>query len=110
MRKLVLFLSIILIASFSYGQSSYYKNEKLKIAQETYKTNQIDIKEIWRNQTKLNDDILYPISGAFVNFLIEYDKEKFLKLTENQTYENAIKIYGENIDDLIDDFIKKLEK
>ena len=31
MRKLVLFLSIILIASFSYGQSSYYKNEKLKI-------------------------------------------------------------------------------
>ena len=86
------------------------KNEKLKIAQETYKTNQIDIKEIWRNQTKLNDDILYPISGAFVNFLIEYDKEKFLKLTENQTYENAIKIYGENIDNLIDDFIKKLEK
>ena len=86
------------------------KNEKLKIAQKTYKTNQIDIKEIWRNQTKLNDDILYPISGAFVNFLIEYDKEKFLKLTENQTYENAIKIYGENIDNLIDDFIKKLEK
>ena len=53
---------------------------------------------------------MYPISGAFVNFLIEYDKEKFLKLTENQTYENAIKIYGENIDNLIDDFIKKLEK
>ena len=84
------------------------KNEKLKIAQETYKKNQIDIKEIWKNQTKLNEGILYPISGAFVNFLIEYDKEKFLKLTENQTYENAIKIYGENIDDLIDDFVGKL--
>ncbi len=85
------------------------KNEKLRIAQETYKTNQIDIKEIWKNQTKLKDDILYPISGAFVSFLIEYDKDKFLKLTENQTYENAVKIYGENIDDLIDDFIGKLK-
>jgi tetratricopeptide (TPR) repeat protein len=86
------------------------KNEKLKIAQETYKASQIDIKEIWKNQTKLNDDLLYPIAGAFINFLIEYDKEKFLKLTENQTYENAIKVYGENIDNLIDDFIKKLKE
>ena len=87
-----------------------HKNDKLKIAQETYKAIQIDIKEIWKNQSKLNDDILYPIAGAFINFLLEYDKEKFLKLTENQTYENAIKIYGENIDNLIYDFIKKLKE
>lgn len=86
------------------------KNEKLKIAQETYKTNLIDIKEIWKKQTKLGDDILYPISGAFVYFLIDYNKEKFLKLTENQTYENAEKIYGEDTDNLIDNFIKKLKE
>lgn len=86
------------------------KNEKLRIAQEAYKTNPIDIKEIWKNQTKLSDDILYPISGAFVNFLKEYNKDKFLDLIENQTYENAIKIYGEDIDNLIDEFIKKLKQ
>ena len=86
------------------------KNIKLKIAKETYKTNLIDIKEIWKKQTKLGDDILYPISGAFVNFLIDFNKEKFLKLTENQTYENAKKIYGEDIDILIDNFIKKLKE
>ena len=67
------------------------KNEKLKIAQKTYKTNQIDIKEIWRNQTKLNDDILYPISGAFVNFLIEYDKS-YSASYHNRVQESIIRI------------------
>ena len=61
------------------------KNEKLKIAQETYKTNQIDIKEIWRNQTKLSDDILYPISVAFVNFL-----QKWLLLFQIRHRQNIV--------------------
>ena len=80
------------------------KNDKLKIAQEVYKNNPIDIKEIWKNNSPVNDDILYPIAGAFVEYLIKYDKEKFLKLSENQTYENAIKLYDGRIDEIIEKF------
>lgn len=86
------------------------KNDKLKIAKEVYKKDPINIIEIWKKQTKLNDAILYPISGAFVQYLIDYDKKKFLNLVENQTYENAEKIYAQKIDKLIDEFIKKLKE
>jgi tetratricopeptide (TPR) repeat protein len=86
------------------------KNDKLQIAQKTYKNNPIDIKEIWKNQTKLDDGILYPIAGVFVDVLIKYDKEKFLQLNENQTYENASRIYGAKIDEIIESFTQKLKK
>jgi len=86
------------------------KNDKMKIAQEIYKNNPIDIKEIWKSQAKLSDGILYPISGAFVELLVEYDKEKFFKLNENQTYENALKVYGREIDELIEGFTLNLKQ
>lgn len=86
------------------------KNDKLQIAQEVYKNNPIDIKEIWKNQAKLGDNILYPIAGAFVDLLIKYDKEKFFQLNENQTYESASKIYGPEIDEIIENFTLKLKQ
>lgn len=79
-------------------------NEKLGIAQKVYKKNPVDIKEIWKNNLKINDDVLYPIAGAFVEYLIKYDEEKFLKLTEKQTYENASKLYDGKIDEIIENF------
>lgn len=86
------------------------KNDKLQLAQEVYKKNLIDIKEIWKNKTKLSEDILYPIAGAFVDLLVKYDKEKLLQLNENQTYENALKIYGVKIDEIIENFTQKLRQ
>jgi len=86
------------------------KTDKLKMAQEVYKKNPIDIKEIWKTHAKLSDDILYPVSGAFTGILIEYDKAKFLRLNENQTYENALTIYGSQIDEILDGFILKLKE
>lgn len=86
------------------------KNDKLKTAQQIFKTNPFDIKENWKNEINRSDELLYPISGAFVDYLINYDKEKFLQLNENQTYENAMKIYGDKIDHLIDDFTKILKE
>ena len=86
------------------------KNDKLKIAQEIYKKNPVDIKEIWKTNSKSDDEILYPIAGAFVEYLIKYDKEKFLKLASNQSYENAYDIYNGQIDDLIKSFILKLKE
>jgi len=86
------------------------KNDKLGIAQEVYKKNPVDIKELWKNNSKINDDFLYPIAGAFVDYLIKYDKEKFLKLTENQTYQNAFEIYNGKIDELIQSFTIKMNE
>lgn len=86
------------------------KNDKLKIAQEIYKNNPVDIKELWQNNSKIDDEILYPIAGAFVEYLIKYDKEKFLELSENQNYENAVKIYDERIYEIIEKFTLKLKK
>lgn len=86
------------------------KNDKLEIAKQVYKKTPIDIKQTWKNQIKLDDNILYPISGAFVEYLIKYDKNKFLQLLENQTYESAKKIYAGEIDKLIDQFYIQLEE
>ena len=86
------------------------KNDKLKIAKEAFRKNPIDIKVVWRNQPKTDDTTLYPISGAFVAYLIDYDKLKFLELVQNQTYENAEKIYLGEFDQLIEVFNEKLKE
>jgi len=85
------------------------KSDKLKAASEEYQKNPIDLKEIWKNDSKIDDEMLYPISGAFVEYLIKYDKEKFLELTVNQSYEDASVIYKGKIDVLISNFILKLK-
>lgn len=85
-------------------------DDKFKIAKEVYKIHPIDIKKTWQENLEIDEDILYPISGAFVQYLIKYDKEKFLTLNDNQTYENAKKIYGDKIDSLINDFTATLKE
>ncbi|RLJ31796.1 hypothetical protein CLU97_1235 [Chryseobacterium sp. 7] len=84
------------------------ENDKLEAAQQAYKKSPIDIKKIWTENQKIDSEILYSVSGAFVQFLIQYDKNKFIELNNNQTYENAKKIYGNEIDTLIQDFTNKL--
>ena len=82
---------------------------KLKLAQEANINNPITIKKMWENGNEVDESLLYPISGAFIEFLFKYNKEKFLKLAENQTYESAKKIYDGKIDKLIEEFNKKLK-
>ncbi len=84
------------------------KNDKLKRAQEVSISTSVSIKNIWTTENDVPESLLYPVAGAFVEYLIQYDKEKFLQLSENQTYENAKKIYGGQIEKLIDVFTKKL--
>lgn len=85
------------------------KNDKFQNAKEIYNKNQIDIKEIWKNPSISKESILYPLSGAFVCFLKDYDKSKFLKLVDDQSYESAEKIYEGKIDELINDFTNSLK-
>ena len=68
------------------------------------------IKAIWENKTTVSNDILYPLGGELVKRLIKkFGREKFLTLLANQTYQNARKIYGSDLELLIreiDDQIK----
>jgi len=70
-----------------------------------------DIRVFWINPYEYPERIMYPIAGAFVETLIEHNKDKFLRLTQNQTYENAQDIYGRGqIDRLISNFNKLLNQ
>lgn len=84
-------------------------NNRLEAAKEAYRKDPTNIKEIWQNNRRAEESIMYPIAGAFIEYLIQYDKEKFFQLTEDQTYENAIKVYDKKIERLIEDFLKTLE-
>ena len=77
-------------------------------AMEINLSNPISIKKLWQDGKEIDESLLYPIAGAFVGFLLKYDKGKFLELSENQTYENAKIIYGDQLDDLISTFTKEL--
>ncbi|WP_276729735.1 tetratricopeptide repeat protein [Chryseobacterium carnipullorum] len=89
-----------------FDQNEY---DKLVAAKEAYKKNPIDIKKVWAENLNVKSETLYPVSGAFVQTLIDYDKAKFLELNNNQTYENAKNIYGDKIDSLIAKFIRQLK-
>ena len=84
-------------------------NDKLKIAKKLYSSNSFSIRDIWKNDININDELLYSVSGAFVEYLIKYDKDKFLLLAGNQTYENAQKVYDGKIDTLINQFTALLK-
>lgn len=69
----------------------------------------IEIKEIWENGEEYPDEILYPLSGRFVQELIEkFGNEKFLELFKNQTYENAQIVYGMELFMFIKEFENKI--
>jgi len=86
------------------------KNDKFEIAKAAYEKHPMNLIDVWKKQTDLNNEILYPISGAFVEYLFNYDKAKFFALVENQTYQNAEIIYGSQLVNLINEFILKLNE
>ncbi len=68
-----------------------------------------DIETFWLNPDKYPESIMYPVAGAFVEYLIKFDKKKFLKLSKDQTFKNAESIYGRwQLERLILNFNKKL--
>ncbi len=69
----------------------------------------IEIKDIWKNGKEYPAEILYPLSGIFVQDLIEkFGKEKFLEFFKNQTYENAQLVYGMELFMFIKEFENKI--
>jgi tetratricopeptide (TPR) repeat protein len=86
----------------------------LEIIQKENLKLKISIRDLWTNKKNfrtINPKSSYAIAGAFVGFLIENEgKEKYLKLLANQSYENAKKIYGDRIDELIAIFENTLQR
>jgi len=71
----------------------------------TKNNKQIVIKDYWENGEKHAEEILYPLSGLFVKELIDnFGKEKFLEFFKNQTYENAKLVFGNKLDNVIQEF------
>ena len=86
------------------------KNDKITIAKELYASNPVEIRKMWEDDVQVSEDYLYAIGGAFVEYLINFDKNKFLLLVDNQTYENADKIYNGELDKIIKNFVLLLTK
>ena len=90
-----------------FDQTKSNRLQKAKIVVENQK---INIKELWVNGDNYSEKIFYPVAGAFVENLILIDKKKFLELCKNQSYKNAELIYGIELEKIIYDFNKKLNK
>lgn len=91
----------------SEGIGVYFDQTK---ANRVLQKQKVDIKDLWINGNNYSEEILYPIAGAFVENLVLFDKEKFLELCKNQTYENAELIYGNELRKIISDFNNELKK
>lgn len=83
---------------------------KIQKAKDVFKNNPFKLKDMWKNSRNYSDSVLYPVAGAFVKHLVSYDKDKFLKLCVDQSYENAEKIYGPELETLILNFNLQLNK
>ena len=84
------------------------KRNKLEKAKKVTQNQKIDIKELWVNGNKYSEHILYPVAGAFVEYLVLLDKKRFLELCKNQSYENAELIYGKKLKRVISEFNKQM--
>lgn len=83
------------------------RQNKEQIVKDWSKTNgiKISIAEVWVNWKKYPEELTYPLSGLFVNELIEnFGQGKFIEFFGNQTYENAKIIFGDKLDKVISDF------
>lgn len=62
----------------------------------------IDIRDVWINWGNYPSSLTYPLAGEFIKDLIKYEGiEKLKLLLLDQTYQNAQKIYGQRLDEII---------
>lgn len=66
---------------------------------------QVGVRALWGDFDLLADEYSYPISGAFVDRLLQKGgKEKFLDFFPDQTYAHAVMVYGPGLENWIDEF------
>lgn len=69
----------------------------------------VSIVDIWKNDSKQGEEILYPLGGELVKRLIEsFGRTKFMLLLADQSYESAKKIYGTELDTIVNKIEKEI--
>jgi tetratricopeptide (TPR) repeat protein len=69
----------------------------------------ISITGIWKSGEHMPEGILYPLGAVLTGALIQnFGRDKFIQLLSDQSYENAKRIYGPALDDLIRDLESKI--
>ncbi len=71
----------------------------------------ISIVDIWKNDSKPGEEIIYPLGGELVKRLIEsFGREKFMQLLADQSYDSARKIYGAELDTTINKLEEEIKR
>jgi tetratricopeptide (TPR) repeat protein len=66
-----------------------------------------DVLKVWKNEKDYDDDVLYPLGGAFVQYMYEHSTpEQFRQLVKQQKLDNVRVIYGAQFDTMVADFDK----
>lgn len=82
------------------------KRNRIQMAKKSNPTN-LSIQQIMKNNKEISDEIIYPVGGALIEFLRNNaDDETLKKLIHEQTYENLISLYGENMIKKFEELIK----
>ena len=67
------------------------------------------IARLWTSGGALDDNVMYPIAGAFIDYLARQGgRERLFALLKNQTIERARTIYGGDFDRLVAEFETQL--
>lgn len=113
--KTTSFINEGLATYFTKFSSKEYILEKVSNIQSDFKSGKLknlSVKELWQNneafRTVYSQDVSYIIGCAFVgNLLNKGGVDKFKELLKDQSYENAQKIYGDQLDQIIKNFENK---
>lgn len=110
------FESSVQSAFINEGIAVYFdlsNRDRINLAIKARKEVHIPIINMWKSDSvfrNIKQEYSYAIAGAFIKYLIDKQgKEKFLKFLSNQTYDNALIIYGQTIDELMKEFEKLIK-
>lgn len=71
----------------------------------------ISIIEIWKDPRIANNNLIYPLGAELTKrIVLKFGMKKFIKYLKNQSYENAKKVFGIAIDQLIYELEKEIWK
>lgn len=69
-----------------------------------------DVKDLWLFERTIPEEQRYPLAGAFVTYLFQYDPARIRQLAADQLYFSAVPLYGAaTLDSLILDFTRQFE-
>ena len=85
----------------------YGSRDKIAQARKVFATQKYrGVLDVWLHEESTADSVLYPIAGAFMQYLFKYGKlEDFKRIVKSQSLIEAIDIYGkDNMQKLVSDF------